>query len=73
MSVCFSLREVKVVDGEGTQVIWSSSLSGANKLLALFPEKESRALMQDLIPGWKVMLGSSLMKELKLMKRKSVR
>ena len=55
MSVCFSLREVKVVDGEGKQVIWSSSLSGANKPqntrpLALFPEKESSALMQDLIP-----------------------
>ena len=55
MSVCFSLSEVKVTDGEGKHVIWTSSTSGANKPqntrpLALFPEKESSALLQDLMP-----------------------
>ena len=55
MSVCFSITEVKVVDSTGQEVIWSSSVAGANKPqhtrpLALFPEKESSDLMKDLVP-----------------------
>ena len=55
MSVCFSVTKVKVVDSTGQEVIWSSSVAGANKPqhtrpLALFPEKESSDLMKDLIP-----------------------
>ena len=55
MSVCFSIREVKVVDSTGKEVIWSSSVDGANRPqntrpLSLFPEKESSALLKDLIP-----------------------
>ena len=55
MSVCFSLSKVKVVDSSGKEIVWSSSVDGANRPqqvrpLALFPEKESSALMEDLIP-----------------------
>jgi hypothetical protein len=31
MSVCFSVREVKVVDSRGAEATWSSSVAGANK------------------------------------------
>ena len=31
MSVCFAIKEVKVVDGLGKQVNWSSSETGANR------------------------------------------
>ena len=55
MSVCFAIKEVKVVDGLGKQVNWSSSETGANRPqntrpLALFPGKEGPALLQDFVP-----------------------
>ena len=37
MSVCFSIREVKVVDSTGKEVIWSSSVDGANRQYVRMP------------------------------------
>ena len=50
MSVCFTLREVKVVDCMGHSVSWNSKVAGSNKPqntrpLALFPAKESKELL----------------------------
>ena len=55
MLVCFALREVSVVDGQGESASWSSTTAGANKPqntrpLALFPSKESRELLEEFIP-----------------------
>ena len=55
MSVCFAIKEMKVVDALGKQVSWSSSETGANRPqntrpLAVFPGKESSALLQDFVP-----------------------
>ena len=55
MLVCFALREVKVVNGEGVSASWSSTTGGANKPqntrpLALFPSKESKELLEEFIP-----------------------
>ena len=52
MSVCFALKEIHLSDGT---LIWSSSEKGSNKPqnvrpLALFPEKESDALLKEFIP-----------------------
>ena len=53
--VCFALREVSVVDGQGMSASWSSTTAGANKPqntrpLGLFPAKESRELLEEFIP-----------------------
>ena len=53
--MCFALREVSVVDGEGVSASWSSTTAGANKPqntrpLALFPDKESKELLEEFIP-----------------------
>ena len=55
MSVCFAIKDMKVVDTLGKQVNWSSSELGANRPqntrpLAVFPAKESSALLQDFVP-----------------------
>ena len=55
MSVCFALREVRVVDGSSEMVVWSSTAEGANKPqntrpLALFPSQESKELLAEFIP-----------------------
>lgn len=55
MSICFSVRGIKVKDTTGKQVDWSSSETGANRPqntrpLGLFPGKESSTLLKDLIP-----------------------
>ena len=55
MSCCFAIKEVKVRDSLGQVVNWSSSVDGANRPqntrpLALFPEQESSALMQEFVP-----------------------
>ena len=55
MSVCFTLREVKVVDSLGHRVDWNSKVAGSNKPqntrpLALFPAKESKELLQEFVP-----------------------
>ena len=47
MSVCFALREVRVVDGRNESVSWSSKVDGANRPqntrpLAVFPSQESK-------------------------------
>ena len=56
MSVCFSLREVKIVDDMGSTASWSTAVTGgANKPqntrpLALFPAKENVELLQEFVP-----------------------
>ena len=55
MSCCFAIREVKVEDNLGEEVVWSSSVDGANRHqntrpLALFPEQETAALMREFVP-----------------------
>ena len=55
MSVCFALSEVKVKDGRGREARWSGTDKGANKPqnvrpLALFPGKETKELMKDIVP-----------------------
>ena len=55
MSVCFALRELKVTDDGGSEVIWSSKVAGANKPqntrpLAVFPAKEDKELLAEFIP-----------------------
>ena len=55
MSVCFSLKKITIEDRSGKKVSWCSSTQGANKPqnvrpLLLFPEKETKELLQDLVP-----------------------
>ena len=56
MSVCLSIREVRVVDGLGNSVSYSTTeLGGANKSqntrpLALFPAAENKELLEEFIP-----------------------
>ena len=55
MSVCFSLREVQLMDDKGSKECWKSSLAGSNKPqhtrpLALFPEKECSEMLKDFVP-----------------------
>ena len=55
MSVCFALREVKVVDASSKSVSWSSTADGANRPqntrpLSVFPSQESKQLLSEFIP-----------------------
>ena len=55
MSVCFSIKEITIVDGSGVTILWNSSTSGANKPqntrpLALFPAKENQELLEVFVP-----------------------
>ena len=55
MSVCYTIKEVKVKDQLGKVVSWSSSTAGANKPgntrpLLLFPGKESVELVKEVVP-----------------------
>ena len=55
MSVCFSLKEVMILDSARLEVGWNSTEIGANKTqnvrpLALFPAKEDKGLLEDFIP-----------------------
>ena len=56
MSVCFSLREVKVVGGMGGTASWSTAVTGGannpqnTRPLALFPAKEKVELLQEFVP-----------------------
>ena len=55
MSVCYSIKEVKVTDNMGDMVTWYSSEQGANcpqniRPLGIFPAKEDKELLRDVIP-----------------------
>ena len=55
MSVCFSVKKIAIEDRSGKRVTWSSSTEGTNKPqnvrpLLLFPEKETKELLQDIVP-----------------------
>ena len=55
MSVCFSIKEVKVKDLRGNTVKWCSSEHGSNKPqnvrpVSLFPAKEEKELLKEFIP-----------------------
>ena len=56
MSVCFGIRDIKVVDCMGNSEGWSSSVGGHNRPLnvrplADFPTKENKELLVEFIPG----------------------
>ena len=56
MSVCFSIREMRVVDGQGNVACYSTSITGGanrpqnTRPLALFPAAENKELLEDFIP-----------------------
>ena len=56
MSVCLSLREVRVVDSRGASACWSTAVTGGanrpqnTRPLALFPAKEDKELLEEFVP-----------------------
>ena len=56
MSVCFGIRDIKVVDCMGNSEGWSSSVGGHTRPhnvwpLEVFPAKENKELLVEFIPG----------------------